>query len=72
MKPEVTVRPEGDLYVVTHDFGDVATYHRFATKRAAEVFVAGAGKRIAVSRPMKSSVKSIGANMKLTAKAASK
>lgn len=65
MKPTVTIRPEGDVYCVTTDFGDVATYHRFATKRAAETFVVGRGRSIAVSRPQKSSVKSIGANLKL-------
>jgi hypothetical protein len=65
VNPTVTIRPEGDLYLVTTDFGDVATFHRFESKRKAERFIAGRGRSITVVRPQKSSVKSSNANMKL-------
>ena len=69
--PAVTVRPEGDDYVVTTDFGDVATFHRFPTKKQADAFVTGRGRSIVVIRPSKSSVKSSNANLKLTGRRAS-
>jgi hypothetical protein len=65
-RPVVTVRPEGDVYVVTTDFGDVATFHRFVTQPAADAFVAGRGRAIVTARRSKSSVKSIDAKMKLS------
>jgi hypothetical protein len=69
--PDVSIRPEGDWYLVTTDFGDVATFHRFATKVQAERFAAGRGRSIVVIRPSKSSVISRNANMKRAAQAAS-
>ena len=57
--PVVTIRPEGDMYLVTTDFRDVATYHRFDTKLKAEAFVVGRGRSISVFYPSKSSIKHV-------------
>jgi hypothetical protein len=65
-RPNVTIRPEGDVYVVTTDFGDVATFHRFDSKRAAEEFVVGRGRSITVTRPLKSPVFSRNTKLKLS------